>query len=127
MNERNGNEMKKVFASLFVFVFIGLFAHNALAQDPQELSLGGSPISGNLSSGEEIWYSVQVAEPGILTIDALGEELDTYLEAYDAQRNLITEDDDGGEGTNARIEMFVAEGGTYLFKLRGYNDEVAGS
>ena len=114
-----------MFASILIFVFIGLFARNALAQDARELSLGDSPISGNLSSGEEIWYSVQAAEPGILTIETLG-ETDTYLEAYDAGRILIKEDDDGGVGTNAHIEMFVAAGETYLFKLRGYNEEAAG-
>jgi len=124
--------MKKnrvLFASILIFVFIGLFARNALAQDALELSLGGSPISGNLSSGEEIWYSIQVDEPGaltvILTIETLG-TTDTYLEFYDAQRNLISENDDGGEGTNARIEMIGAASGTYLFKLRGFSDEVAG-
>ena len=115
--------MKKIgiLLALSLFVTVSLFA-----QTPPELHLGAAPVSGTLHDGSEIWYSVRSASNGFLVIETTG-GTDTYLEAYDAQRNLITENDDGGEMANARIEMFVAAGRTYLFKLRGYNSEVAGA
>ena len=114
--------MKKLcgFFALFLFVSVCLFAQN-----PQELRLGGVPVSGTLNAGSEIWYSVRAASNGFLIIETTG-DTDTYLEAYDAQRNLIMENDDGGEGTNARIEMFAAAGRTYLFKLRGFGGHTTG-
>ena len=95
------------------------------AQSPQELRLGGVPVPGNLASDSEVWYSVRPASNGFLVVETTG-DTDTYLEAYDERRNLITENDDGGENYNARIEMFVNSGRTYLFKLRGYGGHATG-
>ena len=114
--------MKKtfVFFALFLFASICIFS-----QTPQELRLGGVPVSGTLHEGSEIWYSVRAASNGFLIVETTG-ETDTYLEAYDERRNLISENDDGGEGVNARIEMYVTAGRTYLFKLRGYGSYSTG-
>jgi len=51
--------------------------------------------------------------------------VDTYLEAYDASRNLIAENDDGDD-SNAKLEMFVESGRNYLFKLRGFDEDETG-
>ena len=86
---------------LFLIVSGGLFAQNA-----QELRFG-SVVSGNLRSGEEIWYSIRVTETCFLLIETTG-NTDTYLELYDAQRNLLMEDDDGsGNENNAKIETLA--------------------
>ena len=95
----------------------GLFARNA-----QELRFG-SVVSGNLRSGEEIWYSIRVTETCFLLIETTG-NTDTYLELYDAQRNLLMEDDDGsGNENNAKIETLALRGTNYLVKLRAYGSE----
>ena len=117
--------MKKIckfglFIAFFFLLGIGLFAQNA-----RELSLGGNPTSGSLREGDEIWYSVRVRENGFLIVETTG-DTDTYLEAFDDQRNLIKDDDDGGEDYNARIEMLVVAGKTYLFKLTGYGGREIG-
>ena len=114
--------MKKVFVFLALFLFA---AFCLSAQNAQELRLGGSPVAGTLNNGSEIWYSVRAASNGFLIVETTG-DTDTYLEVYDAQRNLIMENDDGGEGANARIEMVTTTGRTYLFKLRGFASHVTG-
>ena len=103
---------------LFLIVSGSLFAQ----QNAQELRFG-SVISGNLRSGEEIWYSVRVTETCFLLIETTG-DTDTYLELYDSQRNLLMEDDDGsGNGNNARIEILASRGSNYFVKLKAYGSE----
>ena len=105
-----------IIAGLLLFVLGGAFA-----QTTQELRFG-TYVSGNIASYGEIWYSVRATESGYVLLETFG-NTDTYLEAYDANRNLIAEDDDGGEDYNARLEIFVEPGRNYLFKLRAYGSE----
>jgi len=105
-------------------IIIILITANAFAQNAQELRIG-SFINGNLGHGQEIWYRVTATEDGFLTVETTG-STDTYLEAFDAQQNYITENDDGGEGYNAKIDIIVTRGTSYLFKLRGYDYENSG-
>jgi len=114
--------MRRIFGFIFVLLFV--VSGSVFAQNAQELRVG-SFLSGNLGSGQEIWYSVRATEAGILTVETTS-NIDTYLEAYDSQRNIIAEDDDGGEGNNAKIELLVTANTTYLFKLRGYSSSTTG-
>jgi hypothetical protein len=91
----------------------------------QELSLG-TEISKNLSAGEENWFSFQATGTGKVFVFTSG-NIDTYLEAYDSNNREIARNDDGGEGLNARVEISVNAGITYLFKLRGASNSVNGS
>jgi len=94
-------------------------------RDIRELRIG-SFVSGNLDPGQELWYSVRTTESGILTVETAG-STDTFLEVFDARRNFIMENDDGGEGLNARIEIVVTFDTTYLFRLRGFDADESGS
>jgi hypothetical protein len=105
-----------VIAVLFLFIPLSVFA-----QSPKELSVG-SWIPGHLYSGEEYWFSVRTPGAGFLTVETTG-GVDTFLEAYSASRDLIAEDDDGGDDYNAKLDIFVESGRTYLFKLQGYDDD----
>jgi hypothetical protein len=109
-----------IVAVLFFIVTGGLFAQNA-----QELRFG-TFVSGNLKSGAEIWYSIRPTETNLITIETTG-DTDTYLEFYDAQRNLLLEDDDGGEGYNAKIRTNVESGKTYYVKVRGFDSNDTGT
>jgi len=42
-------------------------------------------------------------------------------------RNLIGEDDDSGDSSNAKIQFFAEAGNTYLVKLRGFSESETGS
>jgi len=106
-----------IFIALFLIVSGGLFAQ----QNAQELRFG-SVVSGNLRSGEEIWYSIRATENCFITVETSG-DTDTYLEIYDSQRNLLLEDDDGGNDYNARIDILAQRGSSYLVKLRAYESE----
>jgi len=86
----------------------------------------GSSLTGNLTSGGEQWYIVRPSSAGFLTVETSG-SIDTYLSAFDASNNLVVEDDDGGEDTNARLGIFCAAGAMYRIRLRGYSSSVSGS
>lgn len=114
--------MKKNISLFIVFLFI--FSGSIYPQNAQDLRID-TPVSGNLGRGQEVWYSVRAPRSGFLTVETTG-NIDTFLEAYDSHRNLITDDDDSGEGHNAKIDIVVAAGRTYLFKLKGFSDSVSG-
>jgi len=117
--------MSNKTSGLAVIAVLLLFIPGCLfAQSPKELSVG-SWVPAHLYSGEEYWYSVRPSGTGLLTVETTG-GVDTYLEAYDASRNLIDENDDAGEESNARLDLFVESGRTYLFKLRGYDENETG-
>ncbi|MCL2213741.1 MAG: hypothetical protein FWC06_00895 [Treponema sp.] len=86
---------------------------NAVPQLPVGLS-----INGNLSSGQEIWYSVRNTEAGFLIIETQG-DIDTYLTVYDDQRNLVAENDDWNN-LNARVQLTAPADTSYLVRLSGY-------
>ena len=112
--------MKNNLSSLFKIVLLMIFTSGSLyAQITQELRIGSS-VSGNLGAFQEIWYSVRTTQAGFLTVGTRG-NVDTYLVAYDAQRSIIIENDDG-EDLNARVEFVAQANTTYLFKLSGYSD-----
>ena len=108
-----------ILTILFLFIPFILFAQTS----PRELRFGVW-VTGNLLRGEE-WYSVRTTEACFLIVDTMG-EFDTYLEAYDSSNNLISEDDDGGIDTNARLEIYAESGRTYLIKIKGYDNSERG-
>jgi len=127
--------MKKLIFVLMIFL-CGVFILSAQTtqdsrqatfpyQATQNLSLDAPHISSYLEERGETWYSVTVNETGFLIVETTG-GTDTYLEAYAAQGNLITENDDGGENRNARIEMMAISGSRYIFKLRGFGNYSSG-
>jgi len=118
------------FAAVLIFVLSGCGSAPKPAPESEFVRAAqgmviGSFVSGNLDFGQEIWYRVRTAQACILTVETEG-DIDTYLEAYDAQRNLITENDDGPNGLNARINIAAKANTTYVFKLRGLHGEVSG-
>ena len=115
--------MKTKILCLFLVSML-LVAGSLFAQTIQELRIG-SFLSGNLGPEQEIWYSVRAPHAGILAVETTS-NIDTFLEVYDTQRNLITQDDDSGEDYNAKIEIIAAANTTYHFKLRAYSGDTTG-
>jgi len=101
--------------------FEAIFGENV-----QALGIGASPIGKVLGEGDEHWFSVRANQSGFLIVQTTG-STDTYMMAYDSQRNLIMQNDDGGEGLNARIELRVDAREHYLFMVRGYSEYSTGS
>jgi len=109
----------KIFCLITVLMLI--ISGGVFAQNTQELSIGSS-LPGNLSSGQEIWYSVKAAQDGLLIVQTFG-DTDTCLEAFDEGMFLIVDNDDGPNGYNASIILSVKRGSTYYFCLTGYDNE----
>jgi len=112
---------KNVFFVLILLIFI--VSGSVFGQNAQELRVGAF-LSGYLRPGQEVWYSVPTTGVGVLIVETKS-DIDTYLEIYDAQNNLITENDDGDD-LNAKIIILIGADKTYLVNLRGYDDDVTG-
>lgn len=68
-------------------------------------------------------YTLTVPTTTVLTIDMemTSGTLDTYLEVYNSSNTLVTADDDGGTGSNSRIQYTFAAGTYTVFATR-YED-----
>ena len=106
---------------VITMVFIMFGACSIFTQTPRELRFD-TWVPGTLKEGEELWFSIRPSETGLVVVETTG-ETDTYLEVYNDARELIAEDDDSGMDLNARLEIFVEAGKTYLYKLSCYGDE----
>jgi hypothetical protein len=87
-----------------------------------ELRIGGNQVSGNLTAGGSIWYSVRTTARGMLVVETTG-STDTYLEVFSASNGYLGADDDSGKDLNARLEILSEAGQTYFFRLMAYEEE----
>ena len=71
------------------------------------------------SSSESRWYSYNIPRAGTLFVVQTRGNLDTVMALYDAQGNLIEEDDDSGEDGNALISRRLGPGTVYIM-IREY-------
>lgn len=100
---------------------------NDSREAPLRVESGASWISRTIHRDDEDWFAFNGWGKGILVLEADG-DLDTYMELYDAASgDLLTEDDDGGDNVNARIEFLNDEGKDYMVKVRGYDRDETGS
>jgi hypothetical protein len=92
---------------------------------PIPLQTDGSWTSQTISL-PEMWFTLTPAAAGSLTVETDG-DLDTVMELYDNAGAKLKEDDDGGSGTNARIQYDVSAGSTYRVKVREYENKTSGT
>jgi len=83
-------------------------------------------VNRTLQQGDEDYFLLIPEKDSRLTIETTG-RTDTYIELYDAERELLDENDDGGQNLNARIRYNVIAGNRYIALVRGYNQNVTGS
>lgn len=74
-------------------------------------------------NGESIEYRLEIAEPVLITIDMLSDDLDAHLEV--SGNDITLDNDDGGDGYNARIDSLLSPG-TYTVKAKGYGGSDVG-
>ena len=84
----------------------------------------GESIEGELSAGDIDYFRVTVSSPGTLMASTTG-STDTYGFIEDSSGNVLSRNDDGGEGRNFRVSAAV-EPGTYYIGVRGYDDSSTG-
>ena len=88
-----------------------------------------STTPGELEEGKEDgdrdYFRVVVAAAGTLTVETTG-RVDTYGTLFDGSRTQLATNDDGGSGTNFKIERQVPAGAYYV-EVRGYRPTRTGS
>lgn len=77
-------------------------------------------------AGDEDYYKVELSGNTTLAFEALG-DLDTYGYLYDCNYNLITSDDDLGEGNNMKIVANLAGQQRYYLRVRHYSSTNTGN
>ncbi|MDR0316672.1 MAG: hypothetical protein LBH97_07220 [Treponema sp.] len=96
--------------------------------DPSQAKLIeiGRPQQHNFHHADDVdWVKFQISQPGRYVIRARGvnsNSLDTYIELYDSNLNLIAEDDDGGTSYDSRLALHL-ESGLYYLKVWCLDDE----
>ena len=81
----------------------------------------GESVTGNISTNDDNdWFRVELEAGNSYVIDMKGSATtgtgtlpDPYLVLYDSMSTEVANNDDGGTGTNARIEINITTTGTY--------------
>lgn len=90
-------------------------------ESPKAVGLGATPIDRTLHAGDEDWFMVQAIASGILVAETSG-DIDTVMTLYMSGSSAeLQEDDDSGDGDNARIEYLLVLGQTIVIKVSGYD------
>jgi hypothetical protein len=91
----------------------------------KEISIG-TPQQHTFTTGSDVdWVTFRIDRAGRYVIRARGAnstQLDTYIELYDNDFNLIDENDDGGENYDSRLSLNL-QAGTYYLKAECLNGE----
>jgi hypothetical protein len=87
------------------------------------LAPDSSPVQGLLRNRNDVdFYRLDIPEPGGSLKVYTESGIDTLLSLYDSAGDLLDEDDDSGNGSNARISRDVDAGPVYI-EVRGYDGE----
>ncbi|WP_396442578.1 MULTISPECIES: trypsin-like peptidase domain-containing protein [unclassified Limnospira] len=98
-------------------------------QDAKHLSLDGQEVRGVLAEGANVLpvdnsfynlYTFDGQRGQRVIIDMMSDDFDSYLILLDIDGNELAQDDDGGDNTNARIEVTLPATGTYTLLANSY-------
>ena len=93
--------------------------HSNTRSGATSLALGSS-LAGEIETGRDVdYFSVQISESGTLTIYTTG-SLDTKGRLESSSGSILASNDDGGRGSNFRIERSVSAG-TYYVRVESYS------
>ena len=82
-------------------------------------------ITGEIETlGDRDWYRIAADNSGFVDVSLAGLGFgglnDTFLRVYDADGELLVEDDDGGENLSSALTFFAEAGETYFISAAGY-------
>ena len=84
-------------------------------------------LNRTLQENREDFFLLVPDRNGTIVAETSG-RLDTYMELYLADTGeLLNENDDGGQGLNARIRRNVQAGTRYIVLVRGYSSSASGA
>ena len=89
----------------------------------------GSSLEGNIESvGDLDWFKVELEADKYYNFELTGTTLeDSFLALKEANGNIISTDDDGGDGFNSRIIISPESSGTFYLEASAYNNERTGT
>ena len=84
-------------------------------------------VNRNLQESDEDHFLIVPARSGRIIAETTG-RIDTFMQIFDADsKDLLDENDDGGQNYNARVRYNVETGNRYMILVRGYSSSVTGS
>lgn len=84
-----------------------------------------SPLRGNNYYADR--YSFVGSAGQTVTIALSSSSFDTYLYLIDPFGQVVAQDDDGGGGTNSRIQITLPSSGTYIAEVTSFSTNFTGS
>jgi Jacalin-like lectin domain len=92
-----------------------------LTQPPQVVAglSPGEEFACELGPDQRVWVELRVDVAGTYVLHTAGSNFDTMLAIYDSNQSLIDMNDDGGQDTTSRLELWLDQP-TYLVELSGY-------
>lgn len=127
-----------ILAVLLAAGEIGSLASTAISAPTQRLAqLTPGSITGQLDENSQTlddgnyisYFNVHTfeGETGTyVSIEMVSEEFDAYLILLGPEGNLIVQDNNGGDGTNARLAVTLPSTGTYQILANSYNAGATG-
>lgn len=124
--------MGGVLVMLLAMGSIGVQGVRANSTEPQQLAQQTTEVTGELSENSQTlrngsYFNVHPLEGKAgetFVIDLISSDFDAYLRLYRLGpngRQLIARNDDGGEGTNARLVVTLSAKGTYQVLANSYS------
>lgn len=102
---------------------------NSTATDIRLNSAGNALLSGRIEiAGDRDVFELDLTSTRMVTfkVNATSTTLDTYLRVYNSSGQMVTFDDDSGEGTNSLSTVSLAAG-KYYVEVSGFNDRSIGT
>ncbi len=88
----------------------------------------GQTIDEDLEAGLMDRWSFEGTQGDLIAITLVSDEFDPFLELLDANDDVLTTDDDSGNGINARITRFaLPQTGTYTIVVRSFREDESGA
>jgi hypothetical protein len=94
---------------------------------------GGGPLAagqtqvGKLNPGQNQRWTFEGQAGQVINLSMISEDFDTFLELRDSQDNILAENDDGPDGSNALVELaLLPANGTYTAVARSLTNEEGG-
>lgn len=108
---------------------------NSGGRPPEQIALNSQPVEGQLDNGSSVLpfdnsfyntYQFEGQAGQQVIIEMVSQDIDAYLILLDPNGRELSQDDDGGGGTNARIIVSLPENGTYTLLANSYGPGEAG-
>ncbi len=104
-------------------------------ENARQLTLNGAPVQGTLDRNSSVLpadnsffnaYTFDARAGQRVVIDMISDEIDAYLILLAPDGRDLAQNDDGGSGTNARLELQLPSNGTYTILANSFGSGESG-